>query len=310
MPARLLREGILTSEAVDRLSVHAELLYRRLMSVADDWGLFHGNPKLIRAACYPLRLDQVSDDDIVRWIDECVAAGLIARCAFDGKPVIAILRFGQQQRSSTSKYLPKADAASIQAFLRSAHGTPTPPTSPTPPPTGPAAGANGPLADAKQMPTGAHLVGVAVGVAVEGVDGVEGGVVITRAPAHARTIAPVPETWADWASWWKQERGIETTVRDRKAFVPMAERWIAAGVTTDQMRDALLNAESGASSPITYLPAYVDRVLASMQRPPDPRDVDLGQFLGSLTGGLAGTPKPPPETFDVAPARPAPRRIG
>lgn len=310
MPARLLREGILTSEAVDSLSVHAELLYRRLMSVVDDFGLFHGNPKLIRAACYPLRLDQVSDEDIVRWLDECVAAGLLARSTFEGKAVVAILRFGQQQRSSASKYLPKADAAGIQSFLRLVHGTPTTPTDPTPPPVIPLTGANGPLADAKHPMTTAHLVGVEVEVGVEGVDGVGGGVVITRAHAHARMIAPVPTTWADWASWWKQERGIETTVRDRKSFVPMAERWIAAGVTTDQMREALLHAESATTAPIAYLPAYVDRVLAQTQRPPDPRDAQIGEFLGALTGGLAGTPRPQPEAFDVEPARPAPRRIG
>lgn len=65
MPVRLVREGILTSESVDQLSDQAEIFYRRLMSVVDDFGLYHGNPKLLRAACYPLRLDRVSDADVV-----------------------------------------------------------------------------------------------------------------------------------------------------------------------------------------------------------------------------------------------------
>ncbi len=68
MPVRVLREGILTSERVDKLSLPAEVLYRRLMSVVDDFGRFSGNPKLLRAACYPLRLDMVSDADIMQWL--------------------------------------------------------------------------------------------------------------------------------------------------------------------------------------------------------------------------------------------------
>jgi hypothetical protein len=38
MPSRLLREGILDSEAVNALSFAAEVFYRRLMSVVDDFG--------------------------------------------------------------------------------------------------------------------------------------------------------------------------------------------------------------------------------------------------------------------------------
>jgi hypothetical protein len=40
MPVRILREGILTSERVDTLSPAAEVFYRRLMSVVDDFGRF------------------------------------------------------------------------------------------------------------------------------------------------------------------------------------------------------------------------------------------------------------------------------
>lgn len=61
MPSRWLREGILTSEKVDKLCPQAEILYRRLMSVVDDWGRYYANPALVRAACYPLAVDRVRE---------------------------------------------------------------------------------------------------------------------------------------------------------------------------------------------------------------------------------------------------------
>ena len=43
MPNRILRDTILRSERVARLSPTAELFYRRLMSVADDYGRYYAN---------------------------------------------------------------------------------------------------------------------------------------------------------------------------------------------------------------------------------------------------------------------------
>lgn len=102
MPTRVLRDGILTSEAVSSLSWPAEVFYRRLMSVADDHGRFYGLPKLIRAACYPLQIDRVSDADIGKWLTECVTAALVSVYpAADGKRYIQIEKFGQQVRSKS-----------------------------------------------------------------------------------------------------------------------------------------------------------------------------------------------------------------
>lgn len=102
MPTRLIRDGILTSEAVAALSWPAEVLYRRLMSVADDHGRFHALPKLIRAACYPLQIDKVSDADIGKWLTECVTAALVSVYpASDGKRYLQIEKFGQQVRSKS-----------------------------------------------------------------------------------------------------------------------------------------------------------------------------------------------------------------
>ena len=105
MPSRILREGILTSERVNKLAPQAELFYRRLMSVVDDFGRYYAHPALLRAACYPLRVDEVSEADIASWLTEVESAGLIALYAVDGKRYLEIIDFRQQVRAKESKFL-------------------------------------------------------------------------------------------------------------------------------------------------------------------------------------------------------------
>lgn len=144
MPTRIIREGIITSEAVNSLSAHAELFYRRLMSVADDYGRFHSHPSLLRGACYPYQLDRVSDKDISKWLAECVNAKLIFIYS-EGK-CLQIVKFGQQCRSrskfpehSESELLIKCISNDSHLLTESLRGptTYTPSTSsPTPTPNG------------------------------------------------------------------------------------------------------------------------------------------------------------------------------
>lgn len=104
MPNRIVREGIITSEPVNSLNWAEEVFYRRLLSVADDFGRFHGNPSLLRAACYPLQLNKVSDQDIVKWLQATEKAGLVRVYEVEGKRFVEILKFGQQIRAKDSKF--------------------------------------------------------------------------------------------------------------------------------------------------------------------------------------------------------------
>lgn len=105
MPNRILREGILTSERVASLNWAEEVFFRRLMSVVDDYGRYTANPKLIRAACYPLIIDKVSDADVGKWLAKCAEAALVSVYpATDGKRYLQINNFRQQTRSAASKY--------------------------------------------------------------------------------------------------------------------------------------------------------------------------------------------------------------
>jgi len=102
MPARIVRDGILTSELVCALSWAEEVFFRRLMQVADDHGRYYALPKLLRAACYPLQIDKVSDSDIGKWLTALVEAALVrVYPASDGKRYLQILKFGQRVQSKS-----------------------------------------------------------------------------------------------------------------------------------------------------------------------------------------------------------------
>lgn len=101
MPDRIVRAGILTSDAVNRLSPSGEVFYRRLLSVVDDYGRYDGRTEIVRAVLYPLRLERVSSSDIGKWIRETEEAALVRRYLADGKPYLEVVKFGQKIRSKS-----------------------------------------------------------------------------------------------------------------------------------------------------------------------------------------------------------------
>lgn len=124
MPNRILREGILTSERVERLNWAEEVFYRRLMSVVDDFGRYYARPALLLAACYPLLLKKVSDSDIEKWLSACENAALVrVYPAPDGKRYLQLLDFKQQVRAAASKFppMPSECAADAQQPPADAH---------------------------------------------------------------------------------------------------------------------------------------------------------------------------------------------
>lgn len=113
MADRIVRQAILTSDRVDALGAGpAEVFYRRLMNVVDDYGRYDGRISVIKAACYPLRLAQTREADISRWLAMCVKAGLIVLYEVEGKPYLELLNLGEP-RAKYSKYPPPPASASI-----------------------------------------------------------------------------------------------------------------------------------------------------------------------------------------------------
>lgn len=91
-----------SSEAVDSLTAEAEVMFTRLIMKADDYGSFHSNPKLIKAALFPLK--EYSAKAVDGWLDECVRAGLVIRYRAEDKDFIRIENFGQRLQNMRSAF--------------------------------------------------------------------------------------------------------------------------------------------------------------------------------------------------------------
>ena len=102
MPNRIIRDGILTSERVDKLNWAEEVFCRRLQSVVDDYGRYYAKPELLIAACYPLRIRKVSESDVGKFLTACVSAGLVSTYQTnDGKHYLELTDFGQRIQSKS-----------------------------------------------------------------------------------------------------------------------------------------------------------------------------------------------------------------
>lgn len=91
---------------MDQLDAPQEVFYRRLMSKVDDHGLYDGRASILRANLYPLRIDRVSEADVIRWLDACEREGLVRRYEVGGKPFIQMMNTGWDKRSQPKYPLP------------------------------------------------------------------------------------------------------------------------------------------------------------------------------------------------------------
>ena len=114
MPNRIVREAILSSEKVSSLSWAEEVLYRRLMSIVDDYGRHEANPKLLRSKCYPMQIDDVSVDQVAKWLTSCQKAEVLMVYQANGKMYLQINNFGQQQRSASKCPAPDSNCSQSQ----------------------------------------------------------------------------------------------------------------------------------------------------------------------------------------------------
>ena len=106
MPNRILKEGITTSCEVDNLTAEEERLFYRLIVVCDDFGRMDARPQIIRAKCFPLKIDTVKDKDIEKWLTSLVTHNLVVIYSANGKNYLQMTTWEkhQQKRAKHSKY--------------------------------------------------------------------------------------------------------------------------------------------------------------------------------------------------------------
>ena len=108
MPNRLLRDGICTSDAMNELTPEEEVLFYRLLVVADDYGHMDGRPAILKASCFPLK-DSATVKTITAWVDGLKQKRLIASYEAEGKQFIAVMRWENRVRTHPKYPLPADD---------------------------------------------------------------------------------------------------------------------------------------------------------------------------------------------------------
>jgi hypothetical protein len=103
MTSRIIRDSALTSYSLDQLSDGAERLWWRLTLVADDWGRFNADPRVVCSTCFPLRAVELDPTVILTWMDELQAVGGIHRYEVNGHQYGYFVNWPQYQRPARYK---------------------------------------------------------------------------------------------------------------------------------------------------------------------------------------------------------------
>ncbi len=106
MPTRLIKESICTSANLNDLTTEEEVFFYRLMVNCDDYGRFDARPTILRARCFPLKVDSITDGDIENWLSSLILHNLVIVYDADGHRCLAIITWEnhQQVRAKRSKY--------------------------------------------------------------------------------------------------------------------------------------------------------------------------------------------------------------
>lgn len=131
LPNRILRDGIIDSRAINALSDDAELFYRRLMSVVDDFGRFEADPVLLRTKVFPRKSSTWTEERISACLRECSETFYFDRPTGKRLPLIVVYHkfdsvfleiqnFGQRLRPRVKSKYPDPLAETRGGFPRDA----------------------------------------------------------------------------------------------------------------------------------------------------------------------------------------------
>lgn len=122
MPNRIIKESICTSNEIDALKPEEEILFYRIIVNCDDFGRMDARLPILRAKCFPLRIDSVKDKDIRAWMNTLIKQGLIFIYEVNGKEYLQMSTWEkhQQIRAKRSKY-PAPDDGLITSEINGNH---------------------------------------------------------------------------------------------------------------------------------------------------------------------------------------------
>lgn len=161
MPNRVLHESIRGSHTIDALSPMAECMFYRLTTVADHYGRFDADPRMLKSTCFPLK--DMPAKDVESWRDEMTR--LPADAAPDDKPLITLYKvngraygyftkWAECQRDRASDKNPPKPKFPDPAEAETIPPTPAPSAQPSPAvePNGPTKAPALPQVESEQAP--------------------------------------------------------------------------------------------------------------------------------------------------------------
>jgi len=104
MPSRIIREDMVSDERLCSLNWEAEVFYRRLFNLVDDYGRYAANPRLLRAYLFPLQLDKVRESHMDRLLAQCQEASLVDLYTVHGGKYLQLLDWPITPRAKSSRY--------------------------------------------------------------------------------------------------------------------------------------------------------------------------------------------------------------
>ena len=120
---RTIKPEFWADEDLSALPIEAHMLAAALLNYADDEGYFNANPKLVEAACRPLREDSVSVHECLKHLSN--VGYLDIGEGSDGKKYGCIRNFAKHQRINRPSESKIAKLSITWDGSRSAHGVPT-----------------------------------------------------------------------------------------------------------------------------------------------------------------------------------------
>jgi hypothetical protein len=113
VPSRYLRDGILDSRRMGRVSEGAQLLYYKLLSLVDDYGRYEADPELLIIKCFPWSQASYTPEVLRRRLHELNGEGneghrssepLIHIYEANGKQYLEVIDNQRTPRAMRSKY--------------------------------------------------------------------------------------------------------------------------------------------------------------------------------------------------------------
>lgn len=98
---RMIDKKLITSRKVNSISLGAECLYVRVLSLTDDFGRYHSDTRILKAHAFSLR--RVTERAIQKWLSELVDVGLIRLYSVDGEEYLEVTRFEDFQTFRTDR---------------------------------------------------------------------------------------------------------------------------------------------------------------------------------------------------------------